>query len=791
MRVDALLNTEILRRLYGHLSRKRWISRKANFLVRFLFISLILFAPFPATAESEKTKANQDIVFLLDTSSSMDNIFKDVKKAILEYALKAQPGDMIILISFGEKVELDVRQKISSSADIKRIERELELLEPDENFTYMTGALDKGMEELDLLGKRNPGHLRTMVLLSDGKNNPPPNVADPIRFEDLLQRYPGLLQGENSAFFYLSLGDNPDTEVVKWMEAAKGTAVDLGKELAELAEEKHQLGFAQVFVEPVSIDLGTVEGPNAIVPVSLAFFPSRGNASGQGISLIFKGSYQENPSWKTLLEITPASISCSNKPWTTTFSVQVDSFQEGLIVGTIEIKPLPGDVLFIDPPEIPVTLTTRQPKVTVELRERLKFGPIYPGKVYRETKSIMLIPDPPAEPSDIRVSPSMGLPADISLHTNIQKKDTNLELLLTVESAENFRTSHSQLFEGIIQLAGVQRNIKFTRDHLEVAVEVAPPPGQSRLLNSIWSRLDMNMVLTVGAAAAAMIFCFILYRLVKARPTSALEGKLILVNLKDKSFNPSRLITANLHTLGKSFGRDSITIGSAKEAGLTIPHKSVAPYHCEISAELTKGNKRIYVQPVGENPVIVNLQKINEPVPLSDRDLIEIGAYTFRFENPHPYKQLVVKYIDERILKGTPTTWDIDSDGFNLLPRDALPGSNEEIYISFADLKAVYFVRDFDGQIGKKIVSPATQIRGLHMLLKFSDKENVEGYTSESYSPASPRFYFFPADQSGNTISLLVERRHLEKVELLDAKEQEASHPGAITVSLNSTHKSA
>jgi hypothetical protein len=725
-----------------------------------------------AGAEPEGKGLRQDIVFLLDTSSSMRNMFEDVRQAILDYARQAQVGDTIILITFGEKTYLSFRQKITSPEDVRLIERELAKVSPNQYYTYITAALDKGIRELELLDKREGEHISTLVLLSDGKNNPPPSVETPVTFGDLLKNYPTLLQNPRSAFFYLSLGDKPDPDVVEWMETAKGRSIDLGEELADSSSESRQFVFAQILVEPISLDLGTISGPKATIPVSLAFFPARGDASGQEIQLGFKAIYQENPSWKTLLEAKPSGITCSKKPWTTSLSIQVDSLQEGTIVGTLELKPLPGHVLFIDPPEIPVTVTMRQPEIKVEKRERLKFGPIFPGAGHSEKKTITLTSNTEIEPDDIRVTPSIALPDEMSLDAKVQKLDSTLVLQIDVATREEIKTDHSLRFEGTVTLSGARYPINFSDDEIEVTIEVAPPPAQSGLIENIFSRMNARVIGVILGIPLAIAVGFLVFRYIRSRPASALEGKLLLINLNGQSRTTTKVTAVSLNSLGKSLRRDSVTIGSAKDAGFTLPHKSVDPYHCEIYVKMDKGTKRIFIGPAGKSKLIVNLQQVDGPVPLSDRDLLEIGAYTFRFENPHPFKQLVVKYLDGRILKGTPASWDIDSDGFNILPRDALPGSNEEIYISFADLKAVYFVRDFDGQIGRKLVSPATQIHGLHMLITFHDNEKIEGYTSESYSPESPRFYFFPADQSGNTISLLVEREHLKDIQVLDSGKQ-------------------
>ena len=86
-------------------------------------------------------------------------------------------------------------------------------------------------------------------------------------------------------------------------------------------------------------------------------------------------------------------------------------------------------------------------------------------------------------------------------------------------------------------------------------------------------------------------------------------------------------------------------------------------------------------------------------------------------------------------------------------------------------------MRDFDGQIGKKLESPETQILGIRMRLTFHDGERIVGFTAQAYDPASSRFYFFPADQSGNTISMLVEREHLRNLEIPDPTDTEGFKP--------------
>jgi len=63
------------------------------------------------------------------------------------------------------------------------------------------------------------------------------------------------------------------------------------------------------------------------------------------------------------------------------------------------------------------------------------------------------------------------------------------------------------------------------------------------------------------------------------------------------------------------------------------------------------------------------------------------------------------------------------------------------------------------------------------MRLIFHDGEKIIGFTSQNYDPRSPRFYFFPADQTGNTISMVVEREHLKNIAILGAADAGAPEP--------------
>jgi len=129
----------------------------------------------------------------------------------------------------------------------------------------------------------------------------------------------------------------------------------------------------------------------------------------------------------------------------------------------------------------------------------------------------------------------------------------------------------------------------------------------------------------------------------------------------------------------------------------------------------------------------------------------------------HQKQRLVVRYADGRILKGTSYTIDVDARGFYLDPKDAPPEGATPIFIKFSDLKAVFFVRDFDGKFDEKEQFPEWFPEGREMTVKFKDGEVVEGCALKAYDENAPRFHLVP-QELGNNISVLVERANVAQV---------------------------
>jgi hypothetical protein len=145
---------------------------------------------------------------------------------------------------------------------------------------------------------------------------------------------------------------------------------------------------------------------------------------------------------------------------------------------------------------------------------------------------------------------------------------------------------------------------------------------------------------------------------------------------------------------------------------------------------------------------------------------VKIGAFQFRYEAPTKYRQAQARYRNGRLVEGVPATWDIGSDGFVLLLSRSRSWRDSK-YVRFEKLKGVYFTQDWDEDVRKKIQGEKS-LRDNPTTIHFQDGEACEGYLMGNYQEHSPRFYFFPKDQSGETVYILVERSSVKSIEQME-----------------------
>jgi hypothetical protein len=124
--------------------------------------------------------------------------------------------------------------------------------------------------------------------------------------------------------------------------------------------------------------------------------------------------------------------------------------------------------------------------------------------------------------------------------------------------------------------------------------------------------------------------------------------------------------------------------------------------------------------------------------------------------------KVVIRFKDNRVLKGTTSNFFPNKDRFHLEQQNG-----QRIEVRVEDLKAIFFVKDFDGNkdhkdnYGDKVAGGGRRIS-----VKFADGETIVGYTL-GYSVDRPGFYLSPSDLKANNERIFVVKSAAQKIEML------------------------
>jgi hypothetical protein len=122
--------------------------------------------------------------------------------------------------------------------------------------------------------------------------------------------------------------------------------------------------------------------------------------------------------------------------------------------------------------------------------------------------------------------------------------------------------------------------------------------------------------------------------------------------------------------------------------------------------------------------------------------------------------KVVLKFKDHSLMKGNTADFMPNKKSFHL---HCLNGEIKEIIIE--DLKAIFFVKDFDGNKNHNYeYNELIPGAGRKINVKFLDGENLVGYTL-GYSKERSGFFMTPADQKGNNKRIFVVGSATEKIE--------------------------
>ncbi len=130
--------------------------------------------------------------------------------------------------------------------------------------------------------------------------------------------------------------------------------------------------------------------------------------------------------------------------------------------------------------------------------------------------------------------------------------------------------------------------------------------------------------------------------------------------------------------------------------------------------------------------------------------------------------KIVVRYVDGRIMKGHCQDFSPTNPQFHLL-HEVTGGPEERVKVLMKDLKAVFFVRDFEGNPKfkeQKQFAGAKPPSGRKVEITFADGEVLVGSTV-GYDPQRSGFFIFPADPQSNNLRVFVISAAVSKVRFL------------------------
>lgn len=128
--------------------------------------------------------------------------------------------------------------------------------------------------------------------------------------------------------------------------------------------------------------------------------------------------------------------------------------------------------------------------------------------------------------------------------------------------------------------------------------------------------------------------------------------------------------------------------------------------------------------------------------------------------------KIVARYTDGRVFKGFTRDFSPNKPSFHLWTEARAVGECRAVRLS--DLKAVFFVREFEGKrwylerkkfLGKPAVGSPVEVT-------FSDGEVLVG-TTIGFDRKRPGFFLFPADPESNNVKVFAVNDRVANVRLL------------------------
>ncbi|RJP15672.1 MAG: VWA domain-containing protein [Candidatus Abyssobacteria bacterium SURF_5] len=720
----------------------------------FIVLPFIFFFAFAPPAFSQEVPP-QDVVFLVDSSESMTAYLPAIVGILHRFAGGASEGDSFTCYQFSKNPVMISTGTVRQPSDIKNLQAQLLQLRGTGSGTNFSPALEKGLTEIRKSYRRAHRNDRLLVLITDGRGPENPST-EKITLTSLKTKFSDLEVGLNYHFVCFYMGDIVEADLQSFLNSVGARVVHWPKDKRWL----QQATLADVRVVEEEKNIGGVPEIPAHTIFTLSFFPRRPPDRLEMIEM----DIEDIVGGKTvdrLFDIRPYRIMCQSKPWSETFHLESRGFARGDYGGRFFFYPSDPQLLMVNPFSIPFRFSVSE-SLKVFLSQPIHFGPVELEGIYKETRDLYILPmwqEFPDKLEAVRVEADIALPEGLRLNVLPVHQPREIVVYLTLSREEDAPPLTEGEYEGKIRFSS-PTGWTFDRRELPIMVSVREKPLNLKLI-----------AFYVAGGAGALILAAVAVLSLSGVRQSAYDyltkkadpaGKLIL--LKD----PTRGLATdiNISRAAKKSKIKSVVIGTGEGIDVEISHISLVDKRYILTGTRSDDVVQTFLQasPPGTQ-VIINEMALSGRVPLNHLDRVKIGAFEFRYEQPMPLRQVVLHYLSGEVKQGWLLDWDITAEGFSFLLRERAAQPIKS-YARFHELKAVTFVRDFDGDVSRNLLSLKPPRTGHLAQIVFADDEELTGYVFEWKQPAD-KFYIFPKSKGENILFLLVERHTLKGFRLL------------------------
>jgi hypothetical protein len=288
-------------------------------------------------------------IFVLDSSGSMrkNRLFDRIKHTIKEeYIPDLRPNDHVMLLTFDEKVNILLDEAIQGQTDLQAMAATIDRLEARGPWTWLSKALEVTSTQAARLKAQYPGEPLTVYLLTDGVNDPPPSVGEPmLKFVEVLSRHFGDFTMEGAYVYVLLFRGSNEVPAVSTAESDTLLRRTQGHVMVRAVTPTSTRPIPpEVVIGSADTDLGTIDlskGPAARA-VTLLIKEATGDVKGKTIDLACSAgtfpAYQE-------FKVDPVAIPVERAGQAATVSIRLPaSLPPGNYAGTLRLS-CPGTLL--------------------------------------------------------------------------------------------------------------------------------------------------------------------------------------------------------------------------------------------------------------------------------------------------------------------------------------------------------------------------------------------------------------------------------------------------------------